>query len=837
MQAAVINVAFGTVLVFLFGTVARVRRPDDRARCWFAGWLSMLVSFVAQLAGLYVAGVEKTVLTAIEVELIAVAGIFWVVSAAIPIRGRRFGIALWFVLAVPTVLCLTLAMADVQSRWPLLAAVAVRQGPLVVTSARTRRLRPRFGTFLMTICAANAALMFYCILHGQAGLVVPAILSEVYMAAGADVWNRKTGWTIGMRVTSVGLLLCAVVFPLAAVFHRIWPLIATDSEMWNPPRSIIAVGMMLLVFEEEVTAARSLGRDYRLLFDNNPNPLWIFEVETSRFLAVNDAAAALHGYTKEEFLQLRLPDILHPDVRESAIRETKSPKPVSNRASRHIRKDGTEFPVDISAHSVTFRRKSCRFVLGLDVTNRDQLERRLEYHLDHDVLTGLENRRSFEKHLASAVARGVKTGKKLAILCVDICHFKRLNDVYGPRIGDQCVQYVASVLSARVRAIDFVARTGDDEFAIVLNGLRDLTPAEEMTGFIAEHFKSPVLIGQFDIPITFSMGLAVCPEDGTDAMTLWHLAESALRRSQARGGGEAIWLSPELRADAEKRLEIAASLAKMMEEDRFHLVYQPLYAEDGMMRGLEVLLRLDHPRYGAIPPPMVIEIAEETGLIEQLGQWVFDRACRQLWTWMDEGVRLVPLAINVSPMQLMRKGFAERLAETLDHYSVSPQWIHLEITETAAMNNLHEVSGEMSVLSALGARFSIDDFGTGHSSLGRLHQLPISILKIDRSFIENVALGDAERDGTPCPIVQAIVSMAHALGLKVVAEGVETEGQLRCLRNLKCDLYQGFLLSRPVEPQQVPELISQRHPAFGAERAAETESAECTVPQQGQAAV
>ncbi len=789
-----------------------MRRPDDRAWAWFGGWLSVFLSFAAQLAGLHAGGAAKTALAAVEVDSLAVAGVFWIVSAAIPVRGRKFGIGLWFAIAIPTLLCLTLATVSVESRWLLAAAVAGRQGLLTATSLKVHRQRPRFGMFLTVVGPANATLMLYCALQGNGGIVVPALLTELYLVAGADVWNVDIGRTIGMRVTSIGLLLCATTFPLAEVAHRIWPQITADSEMWNPAKSVVAVGMMLLVFEEEVSAARALARDYRLVFESNPNPLWIFETESLRFRMANAAACKLHGYTQEEFLQLRLPDILHPQVREKAILETQRPLPASNRASRHIRKDGSEFPVDIAAHSVIFQGKPCRFVLGLDVTKRERLEQSLEYHMDHDSLTVLANRRSFEKKLGNAVVRSMKTGKKLAIICLDLYHFKRLNEVYGPHIGDLCVQYFAGALSLNVRAVDFVARTGDDEFAIVLTGLRDLAPAEELMVHLNESFKAPVTIGEYEIQLSFSAGLAACPDDSTDAMALWHLTESALRQAQTAGGGHAIWLSPELRADAEKRMEIAASMTSMMEAERFRLVYQPLYGADGTVQSLEALLRLEHAKYGAIPPPIVVEIAEETGQIELLGEWVFDRACRQMRTWMDEGLRMVPLAINVSPMQLMRKGFAERLAEKLERNSVDPKLIHLEITETATMNNLHEVSGEMSFLSGWGTRFSIDDFGTGYSSLGRLHRLPISIVKIDRSFIENMKTCEEGAGDAKCPIVQAIISMAHALGMEVVAEGVETERQLKCLQELRCDLYQGFLLSRPVEPADVPSVIGCKHP-------------------------
>lgn len=816
MQDLAIDLAYTTLLLFVFGTVGWVRRPDDRARCWFAGWLYLFGSYLFSFAQMQAAGWHKVAFSALSVNLMALAGISFVVSAVIRAHGRRFAIGLWLGIAIPTAVCLTLATIDLRSRWILAAAIVVRQSGAVAKTFTMRRIWPQFIAAVAMLCTANGLLMLSFALHGQTGLIVAAILAEIYLVAAIDVWNKRAENVFGTHLSAFGLLGWAGIFPLTEMAHRMWPEITAASDLWNPPKACVAVGMLLIVFEEEVRAARALGRDYRLVFDSNPNPLWILDVESLRFLAANGAASALHGYSKEEFLQLHLPDVLHPDVRANIIREAREPMAVSNRASRHRRKDGSDFSMDITSHSVIFQGKACRFVLGVDVTRRETLERKLEYQSHHDALTGLANRRSFEEQLSNAVGHAMKTGEKLALLCFDIYHFKRLNEVYGPRIGDECVQYVANVLSARARAVDFVARTGDDEFAIVLTELRDLSFAEEMTGYLIESFKAPISIGEYEVQLSFSLGVAVCPADGTDAMGLWYLAQAALRRAQAKGRGQIVWLSPELRADTEKTLEIAASMSRILEEGHFHLVYQPLYADDGAMRGMEALLRLNHPHYGPISPLSVIRTAEESGTIELLGQWVFERACRQIQTWMEAGMRLVPVAINVSTLQLMRRGFAERLAQTLERYGVNSQWIHLEITETAAMDNLKAVSGEMKVLSALGCRFSIDDFGTGYSSLGRLHQLPISILKIDRSFVVNLCHYDGNGGDTSETIVQAILSMAHALGLHVVAEGVETEQQLTCLRQLGCDFYQGFLLSRPVEPEKIPALINATHPAFRA---------------------
>lgn len=355
MQAAAIDLAYSTLLLFLFGTVAWVRRPDDRARCWFAGWLLVLASQVAFYAQFNTGGWRRLGSITAAVDLLAVAGVFFVVSAVVHTRGRGFAVTIGTGIAVPTVLCLTLASMQVRNSWILAAALLARQVGAVANLSAIRRIRPLFVAIVVLLSVCSTGLMLFFTLNGHPELIVPVILAEVYAVAAIDNWNRRAGNTIGMRVASIGFLAWGAVFPLVAAVMRLWPQIHPSSDWWNPAKTCAAVGMILIVFEEEAQSARALARDYGLIFNGNPNPLWIFDTETLRFLAVNEAAAALHGYTKEEFLQIRLPDILHPDMRENAIRETRMPQPAPNRASRHIRKDGTEFPMDITAHSVVFR--------------------------------------------------------------------------------------------------------------------------------------------------------------------------------------------------------------------------------------------------------------------------------------------------------------------------------------------------------------------------------------------------------------------------------------------------------------------------------------------------
>jgi diguanylate cyclase (GGDEF)-like protein/PAS domain S-box-containing protein len=808
VQETLIDIIVLGLLVFQFAAVAWVR-PDDRLRCWVVGWLCILAHFGFELWR-PTAGKWQSVQACALVDTLALGGIFFCISTMIVFEGRRRALRLWVGLTIPTLVCLSLAATGGAGARTLSFAVLLRQMMAVFLAARMRRNRQVVASMATLACLISGAWCLYGIQRGHPEIVIGALLSEIYLVTAIDFWNNVRLRTIAVRTISAGLVAWFAVFPVGYLFQRVWPQLSIDPDFWNLPKICVAVGMILLVIEEQILSARAAGEEYRLLFHGNPCPMWILDAETTQFLDVNQVALDQHGYTREEFLHLKLKEVLHAKMWEDALRQLAWPDPVPNRASWHIRKDGAVVPMDISAYSIHFHGRHCRFVMAQDVTEREALAQRLIDQAQHDALTGLSNRLLFREQLTEAVRQLTGTEKKLAILCLDIHRFKRINDVYGPRIGDECIQRVAAILRSRVRTVDFVARTGGDEFTIVLTEIESPAAAGQTAQELRELLIEPLLVKNYKIQLSLSMGLAFCPDDGAGADALWRSAEGALRRSQAAGVGQIVWLSPEVSRAAEKQIEIEAYMRKALNEDGYELVYQPLYGFDGRVHALEALLRLEHPQYGAISPVDFIPLAEEMGLIVPLGQWVIEQACRQLLLWRDQDMRMVPVAVNLSVMQLMHIDFAERLMETLEQYGINPHWIHLEVTETAAMLNLDEVSNQMAALSALGIRFSLDDFGTGHSSLGRLHQLRLSVLKIDRSFIR-----DLWRQKGTYSIVQAILSMAHSLGHEVVAEGVETESQLECLRELHCDLLQGFLLSRPVPPEQVPELANTIHPAFG----------------------
>jgi len=794
------------LLVFLFTAIVR-RAADDRLRCWVAGWVCILIHIGLKL-WIPQSSVGRFVNVCMGIDALVLAAIFFIVSTMIVREGRRAGIHLGGVLALCTLPLLSLAIAHPRPSWWLTVLVIARQLIVVRLAMRSRVNRPAILKVVIPACTITLVWMIYGIRHGHSEYVVLALLAEMYFVAGADFWLNGWERSLGLMTTCTGLIVFAGVFPGAILLARARSQSSVPSELFGISAFAVAVGMILIVLEEDVRSARQTTEEYQLTFDTNPHPLWIFDRETFEFLAVNQATCKKHGFVREELLKLKVSDILEKSAVPEVLGEASSSKPSPHRASRHIRKDGSEMPMDITAHNIMFRGRPAQFVLGIDVSEREELERQVQHHSRHDVLTGLPNRVLFEEQLKSALSRALDAKEKLAILCFNLDRFKRINDTYGTRLGDECLRNVAGILRAKAGAMDLVARTGGDGFALVLTGLKSGFPAEHVLLELGEIFREPILAGETKVRLSFSAGLALCPEDGDEVAELWRSAETALSKARAAGGGQVMWSSSELRMAAEQQVELEAFMRTQLEECGFHLVYQPLYGIDGQVEGLEALLRLPHPIYGSISPGQFIPLAEETGLIIPIGDWVIQEACRQISEWRKNSARrLVPIALNVSAPQLMQGGFAERLIGIMSRFDVRSEQLQLEVTESTAMLNESEVTKQMRLLSDIGIRFSIDDFGTGHSSLNRLDKLPLHVLKIDRTFTERLCVPNGTRS-----IVEAIISMAKALNMRVVAEGVEQEEQLSMLSKLGCDYLQGFLFSRPLGPGEIPPLLSQRHP-------------------------
>ena len=429
---------------------------------------------------------------------------------------------------------------------------------------------------------------------------------------------------------------------------------------------------------------------------------------------------------------------------------------------------------------------------------QDELFRRAHY----DALTGLPNRVLFEDRLTQAVALAGRRQSSLGVLCIDLDGFKQVNDHYGHEAGDWLLQQVAQRLSSQLRKSDTIARMGGDEFIAIIHDTRDGMGVTKATETFVKLLAEPYAYGSDTLRTSASIGVALYPGDGSSGAELQLHADLAMYRAKECGRNIFQMYSSDLGDKLTRRKQIEQHLQESLANDGFELVYQPMYTLANQLIGLEALLRFRKPELKDISPMEFIKVAEQTGYIVPTGEWVIRQACRQAKQWQEAGLALVPIAVNISAVQLVRIDFTARLAQILREIDLAPNWLHIEITETAIMSDFEEGGRQLQALAALGIDISIDDFGTGHSSLSYIHQLPIKTLKIDRSFVER--LTDSHESKA---IVRAIVAMAKSLELNVIAEGLETQQQLDALAAAGCDVVQGYLLARPLHASAVVDLL------------------------------
>jgi EAL domain-containing protein (putative c-di-GMP-specific phosphodiesterase class I) len=351
--------------------------------------------------------------------------------------------------------------------------------------------------------------------------------------------------------------------------------------------------------------------------------------------------------------------------------------------------------------------------------------------------------------------------------------------------------------------MDTVARTGGEEFTIILREVKSIAAAEIVALALLQVFSSPLEVDGHSIVVGASIGVAVYPDHGSEGAELWRSADAAMYRAKLTGGNRHELVAPCLNKPAVEKAGVELLMREMLENESYRLHYQVQYTMDGHIRGMEALLRLPHAKLGFVSPDRFIPLAEENGLIHPIGQWVVKEACRQLKHWNSGRTHPVRIAVNVSPAQLMRPNFATEVRQATSESGIDPAWLEMEITERT-MLNFDEIARRIEELAEMGVRFAVDDFGTGYSSLQHLQRLPLSTLKIDRSFVQHLT-----GSSRSYPIVKAIIAMGHSLQMQVIAEGVENEDQMRTLRKLRCDCVQGFLLSRPVPAEEIDLLLAK----------------------------
>jgi len=431
---------------------------------------------------------------------------------------------------------------------------------------------------------------------------------------------------------------------------------------------------------------------------------------------------------------------------------------------------------------------------------------RLQHAATHDALTGLPNRVLLADRMSQAIARAARQEISFAVLVVDLDRFKAINDSLGHIAGDELLQEVARRLSSLLREDDTLARLGGDEFVLLIHEISTSEDAEVAARKVLSHVAQPIQLAGLDVHVSPSVGIALCPDDGVDSETLLQHADAAMYHAKKKGRNTFQFFAPAMNAFARERLELESGLRTALAQREFELHYQPkVDVATGRIESAEALIRWRHPKKGLIAPGGFIPLAEETGLIVPLGEMVLYEACRQASAWQDEGLHL-RMAVNLSARQFRQDGLIETVRGALSAARLEPRFLELELTESAVMQDAETSVQIMRRLSDLGVRISVDDFGTGYSSLSYLRRLPLDKLKIDRSFIREIV---TSRDDAQ--IVRAIVSLAHSLHLKVIAEGVETQEQLTFLRSLGCDQYQGYLCSPPLPPMEFLTLLPHDH--------------------------
>lgn len=475
---------------------------------------------------------------------------------------------------------------------------------------------------------------------------------------------------------------------------------------------------------------------------------------------------------------------------------------------------GREYAIHASAAPMrgpTGQAMGCVVALS-DVTGIRRMAQAMEHQATHDALTELPNRHLLQDRLEHAIAHAQRFGQGIAVLFIDLDNFKRVNDGLGHTAGDALLKAVAARLGTSRREEDTVARLGGDEFIVVLENLRDEDLVASVARKILKALEAPFSIDGHEVSVRASIGVSVFPKDGADVETLLKNADTAMYRAKDNGRNNVEFYAQDMNVRAVERLVMEQNLRRALEREELELHYQPFVnTQDGRITGVEALLRWRHATLGLIAPAQFVPLAEESGLIVPIGEWVIHTACRQLRAWQALGINGLRVAVNLSPRQFTHKGITKQIARCLQETGLDARSVDLEITEGVIMKDVHGAIATLRALKSMGLRLAIDDFGTGYSSLNYLRQFPIDRLKIDRSFVHDIR---TNRDDAA--IALAVISMAHSMKFAVTAEGVENETQVEFLRSKQCEEMQGYYFGRPMPLQAMTAMLGTAHDAQSA---------------------
>ena len=627
----------------------------------------------------------------------------------------------------------------------------------------------------------------------QRAAVEEAEWAEALAGLGEAGWSSAVAIPLASRQQVAGALTIYARLPPESGLVRRLEAVATR----------IGVAMRMALDQERLRlqgAAMASAADPIFITDRDGRIEW-----------VNLAFTRLTGYALDEVVG-NTPRLLKSGVQTQAFYEDMWRHLRSGDVWRgevvERRKDGTLYTVEQTVTPMLdFDGQVSHFVVvHEDITDRKKAEERIRFLANFDPLTGLPNRTLFRDRLQQAANRARVARTKLALLFLDLDQFSRVNDTLGHDIGDRVLTAVVERLHAVAHSADTVARVGGDEFAVVQADLANAEAAAALARRIVEAVARPFDIDGHDIHIGASIGITLFPDDGDDPEQLVKNADMAMYRAIREAANGYRFFSNEMNSEVRSRIGLERELRRAVGRDEFVLYYQPqLEAATGRIVGVEALVRWQHPDRGLIPPAHFIPIAEECGLIVPLGDWVMAEACRQIEVWRAQGLDPVTVAVNLSAAQMRQEDLVGRIRRLLDETGTPPHLLEVELTESTVMEDAEAAVRILNAIHSFGLPLAIDDFGTGYSSLSYLKRFPVDRLKIDQSFVRNLAT-----DPNDAEIARAIISLGHSLGLEVVSEGVETEAQLDYLRAEGCDVLQGFLFSRPVPAEAMAVLLSER---------------------------
>ena len=534
--------------------------------------------------------------------------------------------------------------------------------------------------------------------------------------------------------------------------------------------------------------------------------LWVDH--TGRILMANPAMATLTGYTATELVgqnvDIFLPEHLRPAHAQSMRNYFLAPHPraMGLMNLKLLRRDGQMLPVDISLGHWEDEGERHAIAYIRDLTERKKFEASLQYQATHDELTGLPNRWLYSLQLNQALARAGRSGLRVAVLLLDLDYFKTVNDSFGHASGDALLVQVGDRIRSVLRENDTLARLGGDEFAILLTDLTDVDEAVSVATKLLLSLQASYRLQDQDVYSSGSLGLAFYPDDAQDGENLLRYADLAMYQAKQAGRGGYACYSQEMDRRVHEDMQLHTRLKEALAQGILQLHYQPqVNVNSSEIVGAEALLRWHDPVLGHVSPARFIPVAEATGLILPLSEWVLETACTQIAAWTQAGTPL-RVAVNISAQQFRQRDLPEKVRTALARTGAQAQWLDIEITESVAMTHPEQAREQLDTLVAMGCRVALDDFGTGYSSLAYLKALPVSKLKIDKSFMDGVPLNASDTS-----ISRAIIALAHSLGLTLVAEGVETDAQLAFLRQYGCETYQGWLFAKAMPAQDLTELL------------------------------